>query len=86
MKSELPAIAKSLGLDAVQFTQCLDSNKYKDEIGKDIADGALAGVSGTPTFFVGKSSQNGIIDGTIIVGAQQYAVFKAAIDQALGGK
>jgi len=80
---QLPVIAKDLGLNVNQFQQCLDSGKYKDEVAKDIADGAAAGVSGTPTWFIGKTTSNGTIDGTRIVGAQPYAAFKTVIDQQL---
>ena len=81
--SELPAIAKSLGLNVSTFQSCLDSNKYKDEVAKDVADASKAGVNGTPSFFVGKSSQDGTIQGTIIVGAQPFAAFKVIIDEML---
>lgn len=81
--TELPKIAKDLGLNVASFQSCLDSNKYKDEVNKDIADASKAGVNGTPSFFVGKSSQDGVIDGTIIVGAQPYAAFKVIIDEML---
>lgn len=78
---QLPIIAKDLGLNVSQFQQCLDSGKYKDEVAKDIADGTAAGVSGTPTWFIGKSGAT--IDGARIVGAQPYAAFKTIIDQQL---
>ena len=81
--SELPAIAKSLGLNVSTFQSCLDSNKYKDEVAKDIADASKAGVNGSPSFFVGKSTSNGTINGTIIVGAQPFAAFKVIIDEML---
>jgi len=81
--SQLLAIAKDLGLNSTALQQCLDSNKYKDEVAKDITDASKVGVSGTPSFFVGKSSQDGIIDGTIIVGAQPYSAFKVIIDEML---
>ena len=84
--SQLPVIAKDLGLNVNKFQQCLDSNKFSSEVSKDIADGQKAGVNGTPSFFVGKSSSDGLIEGTLIVGAQPYSVFKTAIDQALAGK
>lgn len=71
---DLKKWAKEIGLDANTFNQCLDSQKYKAEVDKDIADGSSAGVSGTPTTFV---------NGVAIVGAQPYATFKAAIDKAL---
>ena len=81
--SELPVIAKSLGLNVSTFQSCLDSNKYKDEVNKDIADGQKVGVNGTPSFFVGKSNSSGTIDGTIIVGAQPFSAFKVIIDEML---
>src|SRR3989344_4630094 len=81
--SELPNIAKSLGLNVSTFQSCLDSNKYKDEVAKDIADASKAGVNGTPSFFVGKTAQDGTIQGTIIVGAQPFAAFKVIIDEML---
>ena len=80
---QLGVIAKDLGLNVSAFQSCLDSNKYKDEVNKDIADGQKVGVNGTPSFFVGKSNSSGTIDGTIIVGAQPYAAFQTAIDQLL---
>lgn len=81
--SQLATIATSLGLNATKLQQCLDSNKYKDEVEKDVAYGSTVGVSGTPSFFVGKSSADGVIDGTIIVGAQPYSAFKVIIDEIL---
>ncbi|MDO8530265.1 MAG: DsbA family protein [bacterium] len=81
--TELPAIATSLGLNVGAFNQCLSSNKYKAEIDKDQQDGTAAGITGTPSFVVGKSSANGTIEGKVIVGAQPYTAFKAAIDAAL---
>ncbi|MBI3232050.1 MAG: DsbA family protein [Candidatus Doudnabacteria bacterium] len=80
---QLPVIAKDLGLNVSKFQQCLDSDKFKTEVDKDIADATAAGASGTPTWFIGKSTSNGTIDGTRIVGAQPYAAFKTVIDQQL---
>lgn len=42
--------AGTLGLDTKQFEEDLKSNKFKDKINKDKADGIDLGVSGTPTF------------------------------------
>lgn len=80
---QLPVIAKDLGLNVSQFQQCLDSDKFKAEVDKDLADAAAAGASGTPTWFIGKTTANGTIDGTRIVGAQPYTAFKTVIDQQL---
>ena len=68
--------AQELGLNTGQFNSCLDSKKYLAEVQKDFSDGAAAGVSGTPTFF---------INGQNIVGAQPYAAFKSLIDSLLAG-
>jgi protein-disulfide isomerase len=81
--TELPVIAKNLGLNVNQFQQCLDSGKFKDEVAKDIADGTAAGVSGTPSWIIGKSSKDGQIEGQLIVGAQPFSSFKTAIDGLL---
>lgn len=80
---QLPVIATDLGLNVSQFQQCLDSEKYKDEVDKDLSDAEKAGATGTPTWFIGKTISDGTIDGTRIVGAQPYAAFKTIIDQQL---
>lgn len=84
--TELPVIAKNLGLNVTQFQQCLDSGKFADEVAKDMADGTAAGVSGTPSWIIGASSQDGQIEGQLIVGAQPFSVFKTIIDEKLGSK
>lgn len=66
--------AQKLGLNASKFNGCLSSEKFKDEVQKDLADGQASGVGGTPTFFV---------NGTPLVGAQPFEAFKAAIDAEL---
>jgi protein-disulfide isomerase len=80
--------ARTLGLDLGKFQECLDSEKYTDEIRKDIADGRQAGVRGTPTFFLGLTKPNApAITATLMVrGAQPYALFKEAIESLLSPK
>ena len=70
-------LAGDLKLDVAKFTQCIDSNKYKQEVEDDFNAGSQYGVSGTPSFF---------INGVRLVGAQPYAAFKQVIDQELAGK
>lgn len=84
--TQLPVIAKNLGLNVNQFQQCLDSGKFKDEVAKDIADGTAAGVSGTPSWVVGTSSKDGQIEGQLVVGAQPFSAFKVIIDEKLNSK
>lgn len=70
-------LASTLGLNTSTFKQCVDTQKYKDEIAKDTQDGVAAGVEGTPATF---------INGKLISGAQPYAVFKAEIEAALAAQ
>lgn len=82
-KEKVRQIAQDLGLNGDNLASCADGSKYKDKIAKDIADGSAAGVSGTPSFFIGKSDSSGTITGQIIVGAQPYSAFQAVIDPLL---
>lgn len=81
--SQLPVIARDLNLNVSQFQQCLDSGKFGDEVDKDITDGTAAGVSGTPSWFIGRSSKNGVINSKLVVGAQPFATFKVIMDEEL---
>jgi protein-disulfide isomerase len=71
--------AKEIGLNMTTFKSCFDSKKYDSEVNKDFSDGQNAGVSGTPTFFIGKRNE----EPQKIVGAQGFNVFKQAIDSLL---
>jgi protein-disulfide isomerase len=72
--ADLKKWAKDIGVDQAKFDQCLDSEKYKNEVMKDKSDGDAAGVQGTPTFF---------INGRVMGGAQQYPEYKKLIDELL---
>lgn len=82
-KDDLYTIATDLGLDSNILKSCIESEKYQEEVSKDLADATKAGATGTPTFFIGKSSSDGIITGTKIVGAQPFSALKAEIDKQL---
>ncbi len=66
--------AQDLGLDMDTFTQCYDTGAHQDAVVQDYNDGTALGVGGTPTFF---------INGKILIGAQPYEQFAAAIDAEL---
>lgn len=82
-KEDLSTIATDLGLNLNTFQSCVDTESNKDEVQKDVADATKVGASGTPTFFIGKSTSDGVIEGTKIVGAQPFSAFKTIIDQQL---
>jgi protein-disulfide isomerase len=48
----LKKYASELGLNRVRFDAALDRGVYAAEVQKDIADGVMYGVSGTPTIFI----------------------------------
>ena len=52
------------------------------DINKQVAEGTAAGVSGTPSFIIGKV-ENGQLDGVRLVGAMPYASFDAKIQELL---
>jgi protein-disulfide isomerase len=77
--ADLLADARSLHLDMAAFTRCLDQNKYDAAVQRDAADAARIGITGTPSFVLGPTVRDGPFLGTMIVGAQPYAVFEEKI-------
>lgn len=76
-------LATGLGVDGNMFKTCVEGEKFKDEITKDISDASNeAGADGTPTFVIGKSAP-GKINGVKTVGAQPVDVFKTILDEQL---
>lgn len=80
---ELAKLAEEIGLSGNRLKACLEEERFKEEVEKDAAAAAEAGIFGTPGFVVGKLDAAGNIEGVIIEGAQPYSVFKEAIDAAL---
>lgn len=80
---QLQVIANDIGFNGSALQTCLDSEKYKAEVDRDLADASSYGASGTPTFFIGKSDPSGTFTGTKLVGAQGFDAFKTIIDEAL---
>ncbi len=74
---KLKQYAASIGLDQVAFEQCLSSGKQTSRVQQDLDNAQKDGIKGTPSF---------LVNGTMIEGAQPFAVFQQAIDQALQGK
>lgn len=69
----LKKYATEIGLDRVRFDAALDSGKFAEEVRRDIAQGELYGVGGTPTIF---------INGVKLIELTSEAL-RAAIDRAL---
>lgn len=71
---QLYDMASQLNLDEAKFKECVESEKYKEEVAKDIADGQKAGIRGTPGF---------LVNGQLVSGAQPFSAFEQIIEAAL---
>lgn len=71
---DLTTFAKRSGLDLRRFDDCLASGKYAAAVDQDIDEGTVAGVSGTPAFF---------INGRFLSGAQPLEIFVRLIEEEL---
>jgi protein-disulfide isomerase len=78
--------ARGLDIATDRFDRCVESGKYAEEVNKDVTDGHVLGVQGTPTFFVGLTGQDNTIHAVPIGGARPYAVFKQTFDRFLEGR
>ena len=67
-------LAETLGLSLSRFNACMQDNRYREEVLKDLQDGLSLGVTSTPTFF---------INGRPLVGARPLTDFQAIIDPLL---
>ena len=73
--ARLASLAKETGLNAGKFKKCMQIGK-KSVVDADAAQGAQAGVNGTPAFF---------INGRLIPGAVPFDEFKKILDEEING-
>jgi len=78
----LAQYAQQIDLDVSQFTQCLNSERHLAQIDKDTNQAMQNGITGTPSFVIGKTTQDKIT-GKTIIGARGLASFKAEIEKLL---
>jgi len=74
-ESALKNYASQIGLEMESFIFCFDYGYYRSEVNDDYADGVMAGVQGTPTFF---------FNGHKVAGAIPEGIFEAIIIGFLG--
>ncbi len=72
-KSDILTLTKSLGIDSAKVDQLMTSKatEYQKMMDDDKAEGTAFGVSGTPSFIIGKQ---------LLIGAQPYPAIKQLID------
>lgn len=73
-------VAKSEQLDAAKFAQCLDSVAARQEVEADLAEGMALGVTGTPTFFIGRVVNGTVTDTKMITGAVGFDRFRQVLE------
>jgi protein-disulfide isomerase len=81
-KDALAGYAKSLGLDGDTYAGCTAGSKHLKEIAEEAKYAQSLGITGTPTFIVGKTAGD-TVQGRVIVGALPYENFAAVIDALL---
>ena len=76
----LIAYAEALGLDGDEFSDCLESKRYQEEVAEDFNEALDAGVSSTPTFFVNDKQLIGNIPIEEFQREIDFALAKADLD------
>ena len=66
--------ATKLGANEAQFTDCIDSGKYKSRVSADYQQGLQAGITGTPGSFINTQ---------VVRGALPYEQVKVMVDAEL---
>ena len=77
--------ARDFGLDMPRFQSCAADPARRAEVQKEMQEGKVAGVQGTPTFVLGPTT-NGSFEGVKIVGAVSIAVLDKKIRELLEAK
>jgi len=81
----ITSTAEGLKLDMPAFAACTASPRYDADIKRDMDVALKAGIEGTPSFVLGKTTATGV-EGVLVVGAQPFQVFDAKIKQLLGAR
>jgi protein-disulfide isomerase len=79
---QIVGYAKELKLDLGKFRPCMQSNRFKQSIDEDMQEGRSIGISGTPSFVIGRVV-DGKLEGIRMVGALPYINFAQKLDQML---
>ncbi len=81
-KEKLSGYAEQVGLNRKKFDTCMQSEKYIAAINEGVTEIQSLGISGTPTFVLGKA-KDGKVKGNKIIGAQPLTAFEAQIKKLL---
>lgn len=71
------------GASESRFKECLSKDQFQDAIAKDSDAASKAGISGTPSFVIGKLSEDGGVTGELVIGAMPLSDFETTINKYL---
>ena len=80
---DLKRYAKELNLNVKQFSECMASHRYMQDIEKDLRDAGSLGIRGTPAFVLFPTDVPEKPHLILIPGAFPYETFKEEIDKLL---
>jgi protein-disulfide isomerase len=81
----LPDYAKQVGMDVSKFSACLESGRHAGKVKASAAVAASIGISGTPSFVVGRTNGD-LAEGFKLVGAQPFAAFDQRLKELSQGQ
>ncbi len=73
-REHLLRMAQELALDVADFTDCVDSGRFRAQVQAETKAAMALGLRGTPGF---------IINGRLLTGALPFGLFQSVIDEAL---
>jgi len=80
---KLSEIAAQLNFDVAQFNNCLESEDAKSALEKDFTDAVAINADGTPTWLIGKTNGDRLIETVKVNGLHPYFVYETIIDELL---
>ena len=78
----LAQYAQDIGLDTERFQECFGSDRHNSIIEADIAEANGQGITGTPTFIIGRTTDD-VVEGVKLRGVQPVETFRTYIDALL---
>jgi len=84
-KESILTLAPSVVNDPTALRVCIESRKYKAAVESNKAEADKIGVTGTPTFIIGKTAKESL-SGSRLVGAMPYTAFEFEIKKVLGDR
>jgi predicted DsbA family dithiol-disulfide isomerase len=81
----LTSLAKALGLDSVRFQSCMQGSAVPNVL-RDLEMASSLGITGTPTFLIGKKLSGNVRISTVLRGSRGPWDLVVALDAALGRK